>query len=145
MNRNNSLIVLNTLESCRGLITRQRKLENRTERAVLDFLLINEKLRPFFKELIIDEDKEFGLYNLAQIKKNCKIIESDHNSLIGTFNIKINRTKPAREDLFNLRNKKCQEAFKDATEKNPELVNSFSNNLPFEKQTRLISIVSKPN
>ena len=136
LNRNNSLIVLNSLESCKGLITRQRKLENRTERAVLDFFLINEKLRPFFKELVIDEDREFGLYNLAQIKKNSKIIESDHNSLIGTFNIEISKTKAAREEMFNLRNKKCQEAFKNATENNPELVNSFNNDLTFEKQTK---------
>ena len=69
LKRNNSLIVLNNSEGCKGLITRQRKLENRIERAVLDFFLINEKLRPFFKELVIDEDKEFGLCNLAQIEK----------------------------------------------------------------------------
>ena len=136
LKRNNSLIVLNNSEGCKGLITRQRKLENRIERAVLDFFLINEKLRPFFKELVIDEDKEFGLCNLAQIKKNGKIIESDHNALIGTFNIEINRTESTREEIFNLRNKKCQEAFRIATEQNPELVNSFDNDLTFEKQTK---------
>ena len=113
LKRNNSLIVLNSLESCKGVITRRRMLENRIEQAVLDFFLINEKLRPFFKELIIDEEKEFGLYNLAQIKKNKKIIESDHNSLICSFNIEINKIKPVREEMFNLRSNKCQEEFKN--------------------------------
>ena len=136
LKRNNSLIVLNSLESCKGVITRRRMLENRIEQAVLDFFLINEKLRPFFKELIIDEEKEFGLYNLAQIKKNKKIIESDHNSLICSFNIEINRIKPVREEMFNLRSNKCQEEFKKATENNSDLVNCFKNGLSFEKQTR---------
>ena len=72
----------------------------------------------------------------CSIRKNGKIIESDHNPLIASFNIKIDNTKPAREEMFNLRNLKCQEAFKNATENNSELINCFSNNLPFEKQTR---------
>ena len=134
--RNKSLIVLNGLESCKGVITRQRQLQNRTEQAVLDFFLINEKLRPFFQDMLIDEDREYGLFNTAQIKKNGKIIESDHNPLIATFNLTINKTKPVREEMFNLRNKKCQEAFKNATENNSELASSFNNNLSFEKQTR---------
>ena len=136
LKRNNSLIVLNSLESCKGVITRRRMLENRIEQAVLDFFLINEKLRPFFKELIIDEEKEYGLCNLAQIKKNKKIIESDHNSLICAFNIEINKIKPVREEMFNLRSNKCQEEFKKATENNSDLVNCFKNGLSFEKQTR---------
>ena len=38
--------------------------------------------------------------------------------------------------MFNFRNKKCQEAFKNATENNSELMNSFNSILPFEKQTK---------
>ena len=96
MERNKSLIVLNSLESCKGVITRQRKLENRTEQAVLDFFLINEKLRPFLKEILIDEDREYGLFNTAQIRKDGKLSKSDHNSLIASFNIGINKTKLKR-------------------------------------------------
>ena len=56
---------------------------------MLDFCLINEKLLPFFKDMEIDEERNFCLTNVAQIKKNRKIIESDHNSLIIEFDIKI--------------------------------------------------------
>ena len=138
LSRNKSLIVLNSLESCEGVITRQRKVENRTEQAVLDFFLINEKLRPFLEGLLIDENRDFGLCNTAQIRKNGKIIDSDHNSSIATFNIQINnREKVDRQEMFNLRNKKCQEAFKDATENSSELVKTFRTDLPFEKQTKI--------
>ena len=37
--------------------------------------------------------------------------------------------------MFNLRNKACQEAFKDATDDNPELLRCFDNELPLEVQS----------
>ena len=49
--RNPNLIVANSLSNCQGLITRQRKLENRTEKAILDFFVMNEKLRPFLSKM----------------------------------------------------------------------------------------------
>ena len=70
LERNPELIVVNSLELCEGLITRKRELENRTEEAILDFFIINEKMRPFLRRMKIDENKEFKLLNLAQCKKN---------------------------------------------------------------------------
>ena len=130
-----SLVVLNCLDTCKGVITRRRELDSRIEKAVLDFFLINDKLRPFFKEMLIDEERLFCLSNIAQIKKNGKIIESDHNSMIAKFNLKIEKRKPDRQEMFNLRNKACQEAFKDATDDSPELLICFENNLPVEVQS----------
>ena len=50
LSRNETLVVLNTLDKCTGLITRRRQVESRTEESVLDFCIINEKMQPFFKE-----------------------------------------------------------------------------------------------
>ena len=51
LKRNQHLTVANNLNICEGAITRIRNLKNsKTEKAILDFLLINEKLEPFFKE-----------------------------------------------------------------------------------------------
>ena len=50
LSRNKSLKVLNCLNTCKGVITRRRVCENKIEEAVLDFFLINERLRPFFKK-----------------------------------------------------------------------------------------------
>ena len=118
------------------VITRKRVLENRIEEAVLDFFLINEKLRPFFKSLLIDEERKFCLSNLAQIKKNKRIIETDHNAMIGEINLKVDKRKPIREEMLNLRNRDCQKAFKEASEDNPELLNCFENNLPIQVQSK---------
>ena len=136
LSRNETLVVLNTLDKCTGLITRRRQVESRTEESVLDFCIINEKMQPFFKEMIIDEERNFCLTNLAQIKKNKRFIESDHNSAIIEFNIKIEGKAKRREELFNFRNKTCQKAFKEATEQNKELLECFDDDMPFENQSK---------
>ena len=135
LERNPHLIVVNTLDLCEGLITRKRVLENRTEEAILDFFIVNEKMRRFLRKMKIDEDKEFNLLNLAQMKKNKRIIETDHNGLVLEMEMDIGKTKPVREQIFNLRNKTCQEAFYEETEKNQELLNCFTNQLPFDVQS----------
>ena len=134
LKRNPTLIVVNALDICEGLVTRKRKLESRTEIAVLDFFIINEKLRPLVTKMKIDENKEFGLVNIAQVKKNKRIIETDHNALILDLDLKVINNKAKREEIYNLKNKACQEAFYEETEKNKELLNCFENDLPFEKQ-----------
>ena len=74
--------------------------------------------------------------NIAQIKKNKKVIESDHNSAIIEFNIKVEEKRQKREEIYNFRNKHCQKALKEATEDNKELIDCFEDNLPFEKQCK---------
>ena len=82
LQRNPSLTVVNALSICKGLISRQRILESRKEKAVLDFFLVNDKLSPFLKSMIVDEKREFPLSNFSQIKKNKRVTETDHNGLI---------------------------------------------------------------
>ena len=82
LERNPQLIVVNTLDLCEGLITRKRVLENTKEEAILDFYIVNERMRRYLKKMKIDEDKELNLLNLAQLKKNKRIIETDHNGLL---------------------------------------------------------------
>ena len=80
--RNKLLIVINSLNDCEGVITRRRKLENRTEEVIFD-----DKMRPFFKKMDIDESREFCLANLDRAKKNGKMIETDRNSMMIEFDI----------------------------------------------------------
>ena len=53
---------------------------------------------------------------VIRMKKNKRVIESDHNTSIVELNIQINKRKRMREEMFNLKNKHCQAAFKEATE-----------------------------
>ena len=69
LQQNASLTVVNSLSICEGLITRQRVLETRTEKAVLDFFVVNSKLSPFLKKMIIDEKDSSVLVILLNIRK----------------------------------------------------------------------------
>ena len=133
---NPTLIAVNALDICEGIITRKRELENRIEKAVLDFYLINDKMRPFTNKMKIDEDKIFSLINLAQQKKNKCLIETDHNALILDMEMNVMNTKPVREEIYNLKNKACQEEFRKETEINKDILECFANNLSFETQCR---------
>ena len=82
LQRNPALSVVNSVSICEGLITRQRKVESKIEKAVLDFFLVNEKIFPFLRKMIIDEKREYPLSNFAQQKKNKRVTETDHNGMI---------------------------------------------------------------
>ena len=91
---------------------------------------------PFITKLFIDEDREYSLSNFAQLKANRRVIESDHNPLVLDLSIEFSKKKPQRVEMFNLKNKACQEAFKSETENNNELIDVFNSELPFESQSR---------
>ena len=112
LERNPQLTVVNTLNVCEGLITRSRKVEEKNEKAVLDFFVVNEKILPFIKRMIVDENKNFGLINLAQIKKNKHWIESDHNALVLELALNAGKEKAERKEILNFRNRVSQDTFR---------------------------------
>ena len=136
LDRNPTLIVANKLKSCQGSITRKRDVQNRTEKAILDFILLNEKMSQFMQQMVIDEKREFCLSNFGQIKKNKRVIETDHNTMFADFDINIPKRKPERIELFNLRNKICQEKFTQETQEDTQLIRCFENELPLEIQSK---------
>ena len=136
LNRNPSLILANKLNICEGNITRKRVLKNRTEQAILDFILLNDKIGPYLNKMVIDENREFCLSNFGQMKKNRRVIETDHNTIFADFDITLPKRKPERIELFNLRNKTCQEKFTEETRVNTELIKCFENELPLEIQSK---------
>ena len=82
--------------------------------------------------MIVDESREYCLSNFAQFQKNKRVIETDHNGLILELSIEFCNRKPERKELFNLKNKICQEVFKEETENNLDLLNCFETDLPVE-------------
>ena len=86
--------------------------------------------------MIIDEKREYPLSNFAQQKKNKRVTETDHNGMILEISIQFSNRKPVRQELFNFKNKVCQDAFKKETEDNEELLKCFQNELPLEKQSK---------
>ena len=124
------------MDICEGLITRKREVLLETEKAVLDFFVVNERMRPFLQKMIIDEERKYCLSNFAQLRKNKRVIETDHNSEILKLDLQFEKMKPVREEMFNLKNKACQEAFKEETEENSKLLDVLNVDLPFEIQCK---------
>ena len=131
LERNSSLFVANNLDICQGLITRQRILVSRTEKAVLDFFVMNEKMRSLLLKMIIEEDREYCLSNFSQLKINKRVIETDHNLMYADLDISIPKRKPVREEMFNVRNQECRKLFTQETDDNYSLVECFQNHLTF--------------
>ena len=93
-------------------------------------------MHPFLTEMKIDENREYPLCNFSQAKKNKRIIESDHNSIVAKFDILIQQRKQERTELFNLHNKDCLKLFTKETQENTHLVKCLENGLPLEEQSK---------
>ena len=68
LQRNTSLVVVNSEDICEGVITRQRKVQFRVEKAVLDFFIVNDKLAPFLKKMIVDEKQKARIFSRGKQK-----------------------------------------------------------------------------
>ena len=93
-------------------------------------------MKPFLTKLTIDEERKFCLSNFAQKKKNGRVVESDHNTMIADFAISVQKRKQDRVEIFNFRNKSCQQLFKKETDDNLQLIECFENDSPFEVQSK---------
>ena len=61
LKQNPNLTVANALSSCEGKITKERITSRRTEKAVLDFFIVCDKIPPFITKMVIDESGENAL------------------------------------------------------------------------------------
>ena len=98
--------------------------------------MVNAKLSPFLKKMVIDEKRQFSLINFAQYKKNKRVIETDHNGMLLDIKISFSSKRLERKEMFNLKNKICQEAFWKETETNEDLLKCFQNELPLNVQSK---------
>ena len=108
-------------------------MENRCEKSIIDVVIVCDKVRPYITKFIVDEQKLYALSNYS--KK--KISYSDHNSLIGYMELKIQKFKTERKTIFNYRNAESQEVFKNLTKNDNALINIFLDKSPFPKQVQL--------
>ena len=51
-----NLKIANAEEMCKGLITRERVVEKKTEKSIIDYILMCEKMQKYLKEILIDDD-----------------------------------------------------------------------------------------
>ena len=77
------LVIVNTMELCKGVITRERITATNTERSVIDYIIICEDMKKFLEEMIIDEDRVHVLTKHTGRKQTV----SDHNIMYSKLSI----------------------------------------------------------
>ena len=115
-----NLILLNSQSFCQGLITRTRNTVLRTEKAVLDFFIVCNKMLPFIMKVVIDEERKFALTNYAG-----KIKESDNFTMIFDAQFSHERKVVDMVELLNFKNQECQAIFKEKSPNRMELLECF--------------------
>ena len=110
------LIVGNSLKQCEGLITRKRVTKEGVEESTIDFVIFSADMIDYVETVIVDEKRTKVLTKLVKVKKGMKKVESDHNPIISKLKINWNsQPKKERLELFNLKNKTCQEMVRKET------------------------------
>ena len=114
--RRHGLILGNSLQQCKGLITRRRVTRNSIEESIIDFILFSEDLRHQIDEIVIDDKREHVLTKIVKKKNSVEKVESDHHPIITKLKLTWNKTDDkSRVELYNLKNEACQAAFKMET------------------------------
>ena len=115
LQRNDNMNVLNFDRKCKGKITRSRTAKGRKEESIIDYILVNDLLLPYFKSMRIDEEKLDALTNLKNKKVGSKAVVSDHNSMFAEFDLKIKNEKTVRRTIYKFNDKEAMAKFKKHT------------------------------
>ena len=128
------LLMLNSHTKCVGTVTRFRATKNNTETAILDYVLVCEELGKHLDDIFIDEKRQFTLTKYATTKGIRKKVESDHNLMFCKFTLTYERKHKhqERKQIFNLKNKKCQDLFYAATNNGSKLQDCIDENESLE-------------
>ena len=104
------------MNCCHGQRKRVWKTKVSEEKSVIDFIFLSEELSHEVTSVVIDEQREHVLTKIVKTKNGVKKVESDHNIIITKLNIKFNASdKLPKVELYDLKNKKSQEIFKEQT------------------------------
>ena len=132
------LNIANLDTRCSGLITRQRNLETRVEKSIIDYIIVCDMMIEYLDEMIIDEDRNFTLRHSSKKKNANEVTLSDHNILFSKFSLQFKPQKPVtRREFFNFKSEEGKKLFFIETDLSSDLSSSFSNNANFEASCNL--------
>ena len=105
LSRHPHLSVVNSLDICKGLITRIRKLcTGKVERSVLDFFVVCSYVLTHITEMIVDEDMKYAMTNYTQVSKGGKAVDSDLMTTVANMKLNIVPHKVQKENSFIIGN-----------------------------------------
>ena len=134
LNRNPNLTVVNSLPICEGLVTRIRQKEGKVEKSVLDFFVVCSRVLPYITKMVIDDERKFILTNYKGVKKGTKATDSDHLTEYMDLDLQIISEKPVRKEIFNFKNGKSLDHFREITSNTNQFSDCFDNDLPLNEQ-----------
>ena len=110
------LVLGNSMDVCKGLITRKRTTKTAIEESIIDFVILSEDLKKDVDSIIIDDNRNHVLTRISKTKNGVEKIESDHNMIFTKLKLQWDKKlRNQRRELFNLKNVECQKRFKEAT------------------------------
>ena len=132
LQRNPNLTVVNSLQVCRGLITRSRMKDGTLEESVLDFFVVCSLVLPFLNQMVIDNSKQHILTNYKKAADMGKAVDSDHYTEYMDLNLEVTKEKPERQELFNFKDVEAQQKFKLLTSETTEFTECFAGQIPLK-------------
>ena len=131
------LVVVNALDICKGIITRERVYENKVEKSVIDYIIISQGLLKFLLDMQVFEDKEYVLARYVKNKKGTKITNSDHNILFCKFSVMFNKKpKKIRKEFFKFKCEEGRKKFLEKTSLNTHFTSCFNNSENIEVSSK---------
>ena len=127
-----NLTILNSLDICRGCITRERKFENKMERSIIDYIVVCENMLDYVLEISIDDARIDTLARYIKTKDAIKIVPSDHNILFSKFKVAFRRkSRKIRKEIFQFKCSESKRNFMEETSVNKDLSSCFNTSEDF--------------
>ena len=95
-----------------------------------------EKVLCCSERMIVDEENKYVLSNYKKVNGVVTKKDSDHFTTILEMNIEYSVKKPDRIELFNFRNKQCQETFFQLTNNSTELTTCYQEVGDLDKESK---------
>ena len=138
MLKRQNLTILNSLDICSGTITRERKVENKIEKSVIDYIVVCENMLNYILEVSVDDARTDVLARYIKTKDSIKVVQSDHNVLFSKFKIAFRRKlSKIRKEIFKFKCPESKKKFKEETSTNKDLSSCFNNKEDFNSCSNL--------
>ena len=131
-------VIINKTNKCKGMWTRVNT-KNDKEKSILDYVMTNQSVYDDIIEMNIDEEK---LYRLTKYKGK-EITETDHNTIILEINDTRQHQKKDKKVRWNTKNKNGWKVYKETTENNKDLDQTWRSNDVQKEWKNWMEIVNK--
>ena len=130
--------IVNKTLKCKGKWTRVNT-KNDNEKSILDYVMTNESVYDDIIEMKVDEEK---LYRLTKYKGK-EIKETDHNTILIEINDVRQQQKREKKVRWNTKNKDGWKLYKENTEKNKDLDQTWRSNDVQKEWEKWMKVVNK--